>query len=866
MELGGGTMKAIRLSVSSVALMQLAACGGGGGGDVSSTPTPTPTPPSTANADLLGPSLLSESFTNDAATGSASYPKSGATPTRSASQSTATLVYEAATQKYTVSVGSRNQSFLPSDIDNAQSTSAIAVYVKRSGSTTDSLTLTKPGTSGRFTYKYVAGGFWQKTVDGASTISGDFDAIAYGVDTLNAGVPRIGYGAYSVDLLGAQTLSDNVHGITGQGTLLADFAGGQIVTHGSIDNASPFGVAQFSGSARLSSSDGTFGGTIGFTGNNIYNGSLNGRFYGPAADEVGAAFSAAASDGNVVVGALVGRHLSVPGGNTTVTNLTSAEFLKGDSARLAFDGAQSGPTVSVQSHSTTGIAVYFDPAQGTYDLLLGDRAGQLTNIDFIQLASLSNQTGFFAAVAPGGHYASFDPRFGTPSSLRYLRAGRSYTVNGVHYRFDDMIFGIATPDSALPRTGEGGYVVSLTGSIAQTGASDLQTISGTGNLIADFANSSLITDGALFNYFGGPILASIGTFNGTGTISSSANSFTGTLNFAGPGNYSGGLKGRFYGPTADEVGAVFSLDGTNGSVATGTLYGARDATVLAARTPLTQITVPTDLFGIAEYSFIEPLNGQGQTFGDPNIKVSYDPSSGTYSFVTQTAGISGGAVPLNNTVAATDIVSSSSNASYTIYHNSSVDGRILNPGRGNPTIALTYTSLADLTYTGNRNGTLVTTEYFVPFGAQTPVSQIPRTGTGNYTGIVLGHGDQHGFSNDAWLNGTSALNIDFGTGQGNASLTLTATDKATLAQMPLGTFNFAGGTIAIAPAIGNTFFFNPTSYTNLPNGGAVSGNFSGSFFGANAAEFGGVFALHVSDGSGQSANGSHFEGATVGKR
>lgn len=599
-------MKAIRIAVVSLAAVQLTACGGGGGGSgVSSTPTPTPTPtppPSTANADLLGPSLLSESFTNDAATGSASYPKSGATPTRSASQSNATIVYEAATQKYTVSVGSRSQSFLPSDIDNAQSTSAITVHVKRSGTTTDSLTLTKPGTSGRFTYKYVAGGFWQKTVDGSSTISGNFDAISYGVETLNAGVPRTGYAAYSVDLLGAETLSNNIQGITGQGSLLVDFAGGQIVTRGQIDTTSVFlGAAQFFGNARLSSTDSTFAGTIGFTGNNSYSGALNGRFYGPAAEEVGAAFSATAPDGNVVVGALVGRHASVSGGNTTITNLTSSEFLKGDSANLAFDGAQGGPTVSVQSHSTNGIAVYYDPAQGTYDLLLGDRATQLTNVDFIRLPSLSTQTGFFGAVAPSGYYASFDPRFGIPSSLRYLRAGRSYTVNGIHYRFDDMIFGIATQDSALPRTGQGGYVVSLTGSIAQTGAADLQTISGTGSLLADFANNNLTTDGTLYNYFGGPSPSSIGAFNGTATISSSANSFNGTLNFTGPGNYSGGMKGRFYGPVAAEVGAVFSLDGANGSVATGTLYGANDASVLAARTPLTQLTAQTDLFGMAEH-------------------------------------------------------------------------------------------------------------------------------------------------------------------------------------------------------------------------------------------------------------------------
>jgi len=111
----------------------------------------------------------SENFTNDAATAAASFPKSGAAPTNSASQATGTISYDATSRGYTLTVGSRTLAFLPADLDATQSSSTLAVYVKRNGSTTDSLTLTKAGASGRFTYEYVGAAFWQRSIESATS-------------------------------------------------------------------------------------------------------------------------------------------------------------------------------------------------------------------------------------------------------------------------------------------------------------------------------------------------------------------------------------------------------------------------------------------------------------------------------------------------------------------------------------------------------------------------------------------------------------------------------------------------------------------------------------------------------------------------
>jgi len=141
----------------------VSACGSGGG--VNSTPTPSPTPtsptptptsptptPSQANASLVDLQYI-ERFANVAATANASFPTGGAAATVQSAPSTVTLNYDAATRGYTLAVDGRMQTFLPSQIDAAQSNAAITVYVRTNGDTTESLTLTKPGTSGRLTYQ-----------------------------------------------------------------------------------------------------------------------------------------------------------------------------------------------------------------------------------------------------------------------------------------------------------------------------------------------------------------------------------------------------------------------------------------------------------------------------------------------------------------------------------------------------------------------------------------------------------------------------------------------------------------------------------------------------------------------------------------
>jgi C-lobe and N-lobe beta barrels of Tf-binding protein B len=869
-ELLGGShiTKAKMVAQVSLLAMGLALAGcGGGGGAVGSTPTPPPAPtppapppppppPPPPNTSLLN-LTSSESFTNDAATGIANFPKTGTGQTATAAPSTATVSYDLATRGYTITVGSRSQTFRPTDIDIAQSNAGVTVYPRRNGTTTDSLTLTKPGTSGRFTYEYVGGGYWQQTIDGATAVSGSLDAFAYGIKTPDAAVPRTGQAVYAVDLLGATTLTNDVVGITGEGNVIVNFGGGNIIVRGSIVGTPQLPSMSFSGSATLSATANNFTGPISISSplGPLQTGTWNGRFYGPAAQEVGGAFGVSNGVGGATTGTIIGRRNTALGGNATIINPTKDDLLAGDAARLAFTG-NPGVPVSAQSNGSGAISVYYDASDGTYDLLLSDRSGLIRNLDFIFNQSLNNSYG---GVDSTRNFAVY-----VRPTLQYLRTGRAYTIVGNRYTFDDIVFGIATPDGSVPRTGQAGFALLLTGSIAETGAANLQTISGQGTMTANFATGAMTTQGSLNNYFGANFTA-IGAFNGTATLAGNANTFSGTLNFTGVGAYSGPLRGRFYGPAINEIGAVFSLAGPNGGIATGTLTGANDPNVLAAQSGLLDLTQSTTLAGTAAAFVVTPALSPGQStaFVAP-MSVTYDPVAKSYQFVSNAIGNVPAAASFPISVVATERVAAESNASFDVYRNGVTTTKIFKPGTTNPTLALTYTSFADITTTGvDFGGRATTYTYALPFGIQTPLIQMPRAGTAVYSGIAYGFGqvDQVG-SRVATIDGTSRFDVDFGLGTVSTLLTLNARNPATSATASLGQFLFSGTMGGGVPGggVGSNSFVGRNGNTNF------QGALNGLFFGANAAEIGIAFSIDKQDLLVPGSPKIQIEGAAIGKR
>jgi hypothetical protein len=797
---------------------------------------------------------------NDAAVASASYPTNGSPATTSASLSNATLQYDLATRSYTITVGSRSMTFLPSDLDAAQSTAQASVYLKTNGSTSDSLTLTKAGTSGRFTYQYVGGGYWQNTVNGTAAISGSFDAFAYGFATPNTVMPRTGRAEYAVDLLGIESVSKNVFAITGQGVTQVDFASGAIVTHGTAVGAISGAQSRFFSEAILSSSSNSFSGAFRFDDIVVFNGQISGRFYGPSSQEIGAVFAASALGGSVITGTIIGRGSAVTAKNASLINLTANEFFSNDAAVVTTVLAGSsglnnnGQQFSATSGAISPLLVNYDASLNAYTLIAPDYSEYLG-------APFGFPHGSLIPTTPvndlyGYPYTTFENLKYT-GSKQWLRA-ISNALN-TSYRIEHFVFGIQTLYAQLPRTGTAGYAIGLSGTAANAGMPNLTNITGFGFLTANFASGSLATNGQIdfkedYIISGRAPQKLTGTFSGNATISSTGNAFSGPIEFSNVGNYTGTMNGKFYGPAAEEVGASFSLTNGLGASAVGTFVGGRDPAATIATPSLLELTAPTTF---AHFDAVNDVSNSGRPVGDVT-SVSYNPTTGTYSVVLNDTGLQGSPF-YTIAFAEQNKVAASSTASFNRYAGSAggLDYRaiLLNPGPSNPKLDLRYTSLIELMILPNSTH-LGGNRQFIAFGLPTSPYQMPRNGTANYSGIARGAGTvkTNAFSGSlpsnttAYdLSGTTSLLADFGNGSFTSTLSLVGADQASSATKDFGTMQVSGE-------------ISRNQFTST-HGGTFG--YGGTFTGPHAEEFSGTFSHFYTD-----ANGTLFDwqGVVVGKR
>lgn len=754
-----------------------------------------------------------------------------------------------------MSAAGRTLTFLAGDIDAAQTTAELTVYKKVSGSTTDTLTLTKPGSAGRFTYTYVGGAFWQRTVQGSTAISGSLDAFAYGIRTPDAAMPRTGRAEYGVDLIGVQTVNDNVAGVTGQGTMQVDFGTGAVVTTGTM-RAPISGDTVFSSEARLASNANAFSGTFRFRDFDGFSGTLNGAFYGPAAQEVGAAYSARSASGASAVGAIIGRGGTNTAANTTVTSPSVNEFFANDAARAAVtitgrsgDNATTG-TFSNGAAASTGLIVNYNAALRSYSLLApegtayfgSDRPGSPGTFFPFGGGTLT-----FASTDFSRTSGARAPNADLLTSLQYVRGARwlvqENVSGGTRYAFNDFAFGVRTPDAATPRTGSGGFVIGVRGTAADAGFPNLVNFSGTGTATVNFVTGAITGSGYLdfredYTLSGRATGTATGDFTLNAALASNRNAFTGTFGFTGIGAYSGPLAGGFYGPGAQEIGGAFSATDGSGGVAVGTLVGKSDAS-------LTQ-SVPAlnELQGNTRFAATAVSGTPGAAY------FTYDAATRTYSYfgdarVTNAEAVAYRFGPGQATSSdATFSRYSGSGPAGQFNANSTFTATLLNPGANNPRIALTHTSYADITISGR---TTSTEREFSVFGVATPNAQVPRTGTGSYSGIVFGAGDRSGTALE--IDGTATLDVDFGAQTFATALTVGGRAAGATASTPLGVLDYRG------------YVTSGALFGSVANP-ANSGSLQGQLYGPNAAEFGFVFNYSGSTPDGRLT----IKGGAVGKR
>jgi hypothetical protein len=192
---------------------------------------------------------------------------------------------------------------------------------------------------------------------------------------------------------------------------------------------------------------------------------------------------------------------------------------------------------------------------------------------------------------------------GTSGSLRYQYVGagfwqRQATSGGtVATTFNAFTYGVETPDAALPRTGLGTYSVDIVGALNQEGESGPLGLSGTGTLRANFGTGAVSSDGSFqLLRSNGTTLPGSGSFAASALIASSVNTFTGTITLTAATTYNGQWDGRFYGPSANEVGASFAASNGSGDISVGSIIGRLNAAVSPTSVSKTPLTLTYDSF------------------------------------------------------------------------------------------------------------------------------------------------------------------------------------------------------------------------------------------------------------------------------
>lgn len=324
------------------ACVLLGACGGGGGGvgsagstppggSTGTGPAPTPTPTNTS----IGSLTVSQSFSGPAATTTTSINTSpiavaSATTTRSSLQ----IRFDAATKSYTVESQGRSQTFAPIDAQ-AATASGETTYTKTDGAVRDYLTLVTTPYTSTTPNRYVGLGFWQRNTLASGRQDTIFDSFVYGLETPAASVPRSGTASYVTDTLGFVTTPGKVpRGFTGSGIFDVDLALGVFAARTSVfeydltseDARTGGGIEYIAGGKLTSGNDFAGNFTYGGTDTQV-SGTVQGRFFGPSAEELGATFSADNAAGAAVTGSFTGqRSAGAARSNLSLVNLTTDQL------------------------------------------------------------------------------------------------------------------------------------------------------------------------------------------------------------------------------------------------------------------------------------------------------------------------------------------------------------------------------------------------------------------------------------------------------------------------------------------------------------------------------------------------------------
>ncbi len=633
-------------------------------------------------------------------------------------------------------------------------------------------------------------------------------------------------------------------GLAGEGTAAVDFGSGNVIILGSMDvtttgaSGSPFG---FSGNAKLGASDNSFAGTFTFTQFQHFNGTIRGKLFGPATNEIGAAWAVSAPDGRIAVGSIMGRQGAPDVSNGTFRGgLVNSETFNASEATLsfAFDNGlgfnfetgdfrdvtySSGPFAvrydadsGYYIYSGTGLTEIFDPATSRFL-----NPGPTKQVNFEMQGGL--------------HMPGFDPD--------YVRSNYITVRNGDQFETHAFVFGFPTLAADLPRSGAASFNVRVEGVALDNAFRNPMDFSGRGALAVNFAagtiGGTVPLDYQERAYASGLFRETrSGQWSYTGQLSANANAFSGNLTMTGLGDYSGSGSGKFYGPNASELGGLFNATRGPQGQALGSLRGIIDpASLPPPPGSLAALTQPTTLAAFAD----------DRASPDGSIaSISYDPADKSYAVAFDV-----GSATLAIGPTSADVHNSPGDA----FNNfsgliSNADGSftdwiaLVNNITGTtPAVALSYMNFGRI-FTVDRGLPSRGAWDYHMFAAGLQSTSMPTTGSASYAGATTGFASvyHNGAVTDYSIysfSGTMGLNANFANGTLGATFADIAGTLFRSDNVPgnPSTRVFAGFTLD-GTISGATF-----------SGSATQGDWlrsmNGAFFGPGAPEVGGTFSSNL---------------------
>ncbi|MBB3858810.1 hypothetical protein GGQ88_000050 [Novosphingobium hassiacum] len=607
----------------------------------------------------------------------------------------------------------------------------------------------------------------------------------------------------------------------------------------------------FSGSGTISGAGRSLVGSVNVSlsspiGSNV----VSGRFFGPGAAEVGAAFGSSRGSDNFTVGTLIGRRGTTAPVVETLSSLISTGSLRYEQFSLRVDtsGQGIGLPVSVEFNGGIESRVTLDPAAQTFDFENGYAHGPSELV---------------TAESDGRFSVYRRTNVSTPITYRMYNQGSGNTelpLDFVSFALTDRFglsvipFGLRSSPLFIPVAGRATFDGVFYGDALSAGSANRYGLRGLATLTADF--------GALT--IGGSFTAAA-TFQGTttdlgrftlanGRIGQySPNTPNGrpdnlfSADISGTPGTIGSVSGAFFGPAVQELGATVRLV-TPGSGVTllgqGVIVakrGAVDSTPAPpsppAPTPLANTSFDpltrSDTFAATVQSASAVYPGNGTSPASPKtmpLTVRYDAATQSYTVME------GGA---STTFAPGDKVASNRLAdTFRTSGSSGNDTVQLTPTGARGAIGTRYVAGGIWSRDAKAGGVLSVLMRSFVFGIPTTISDIPTTGTASF-GVVLNGVQPISETSPpphlSQVNGSGLFSVDWAraTVSGNGAVYLRSAFSPT---MPApGSFDYTGsiangqlsGVLTIKDAVGS----------------GPSGPANGMFYGPGAGEIGLSYSL-----------------------